>query len=86
MKSYPYARESEAVTAVIPPNDTTWHSQIIPLTTANIATKIEAIAAYTSQISTFFNGRVDLEKQIYDHATHSGGERLWQHKTNLASA
>ncbi|MCL4262878.1 MAG: PIG-L family deacetylase [Anaerolineae bacterium] len=83
-EDYPYAREQEAVTAVISPS--AWHSQTIPLTAADIAVKIEAIAAYTSQLSTFFNGRVDLEQQIHHHAAMVGGERLWQHRLNLEDA
>lgn len=78
-EDYPYARDEQAVTAVVSPVDPAWHSQTIPLTPADIAAKIEAIAAYTSQVSTFFNGRADLERQIHHHVTNVGGERLWQH-------
>ncbi|HRQ42185.1 MAG TPA: PIG-L family deacetylase [Chloroflexota bacterium] len=85
-EDYPYARDQEAVTAVLSPPDSTWHSQTIPLTAADLATKIEAIAAFTSQLSTFFNGRADLEQQIQHHATTIGGERLWQRKPNPVDA
>jgi LmbE family N-acetylglucosaminyl deacetylase len=85
-EDYPYARDEAAVTAVIPPADPTWHSQTIPLTGAAIAAKIEAIAAYTSQMSSFFNGRADLEQQIHQHAVAAGGERLWQYKPNSMDA
>lgn len=85
-EDYPYARDEAAVTAVIPPTDSTWYSQTIPLTAVDIAAKIEAIAAYTSQVSTFFNGRADLAQQIHQHAVAVGGERLWLHKPNSVDA
>lgn len=77
-EDYPYARDEAAVTAVIPPADPIWHSQTIPLTDAAIAVKIEAITAYTSQVSSFFNGRADLEQQIQHQAIKVGGERIWR--------
>ncbi|GIK56567.1 MAG: PIG-L family deacetylase [Chloroflexi bacterium] len=85
-EDYPYAREPEAVTAVLSPDSSAWHSQTIPLTAADIAIKIEAIAAYTSQLSTFFNGRADLAQQMQHHANIVGGERIWQHRPNPVGA
>jgi LmbE family N-acetylglucosaminyl deacetylase len=77
-EDFPYTRDEAALTAVIPPGDPTWHSQIIPLTSADLAAKVAAIAAYSSQLSTFFHGRADLEQQIHQYAARVGGERLWQ--------
>lgn len=90
-EDYPYAREQEAVTAVLSPGSSawhsqTWHSQTIPLTAVDIVVKIEAIAAYTSQLSTFFNGRADLTQQIQHHANMVGGERMWQRRPNPVDA
>jgi hypothetical protein len=39
--------------------------------------KIEAIAAYVSQMSTFFLDRVDLERQVHNYSKLVGGERIW---------
>jgi hypothetical protein len=49
--------------------------------------RTDAIAAYISQVDTFFNGRTDLNNQITAYAQKVGGERLWQHQQyNLQSA
>lgn len=85
-EDYPYARQQEAVTAVLSPDSSAWYSQTIPLSAADIAIKIEAIAAYTSQLSTFFNGRADLAQHIQHHANMVGGERIWQRKPNPVGA
>ncbi|MBX3057743.1 MAG: PIG-L family deacetylase [Anaerolineae bacterium] len=85
-EDYPYAREQEAVTAVLSSGSSVWHSQTIPLTAVDIVVKIEAIAAYTSQLSTFFNGRADLTQQIQHHANKVGGERMWQRRPNPVDA
>jgi LmbE family N-acetylglucosaminyl deacetylase len=81
-EDYPYVRDSAALAAVIPPDDPHWQAEIIPLTTAAIQTKIEAIAAFTSQLSTFFNGRAQLEEQIVEDTAVLGGERVWRYVRN----
>jgi len=80
-EDYPYVRDEMALTAVIPPHTTEWQARTISLSAAAVQARIEAIAAYTSQVSTFFNGRADLEKQIRHHVQKIGGERLWHKST-----
>lgn len=76
-EDYPYARRAGAVTAALgDPNQ--WQAQVIPLTAEALARKCAAIAAYQSQLSTFFRDTADLEAQVGDYATQVGGERLWQ--------
>jgi LmbE family N-acetylglucosaminyl deacetylase len=77
-EDYPYVRDIEALTAVIPPNDPHWQAITIPLQADDVAAKIEAIAAYTSQLSTFFTDRDDLVQKIEEFTDLTGGERLWQ--------
>jgi len=77
-EDYPYVRDSEALAAVIPPGSERWAQTAIALSPENLEAKIEAIAAYDSQLSTFFNGRADMEFQIRQYAQTVGGERLWQ--------
>ena len=48
---------------------------------AHTITKIEAILAYRSQISTFFTDRADLEQQVIGYANSIGGERIWKQLT-----
>jgi LmbE family N-acetylglucosaminyl deacetylase len=78
-EDYPYVRAPQALAAVIPPHDPDWQAESVSLTTAAIQTKIEAIAAFTSQLSTFFDGRAQLEKQILEDTAVAGGERLWRY-------
>ncbi len=80
-EDYPYVRDEAALAAVIPAGSGDWQAQVVPLTAAAVASKIEAIAAFQSQISTFFNGRADLAAQITNYVQKVGGERLWYRLT-----
>jgi LmbE family N-acetylglucosaminyl deacetylase len=81
-EDYPYAQKPDALATVIPdraPNGLpTWQATTIPLTEAAIQAKIAAIAAFKSQVSTFFQDTADLERQIRTFAASVGGERLWR--------
>ena len=81
-EDYPYVRDEAALAAVIPTGSGDWQAQVIPLTGTAVSAKIEAAAAFKSQISTFFNGRSDLAVQISDYVQKVGGERLWYRLTN----
>lgn len=81
-EDYPYVRDEAALTAVIPAGSGDWQAQVIPLTGTAVSAKIEAIAAYQSQMSTFFNGRADLAAQIAEYVQKTGGERLWYRLTS----
>ncbi|GAB4273258.1 MAG: PIG-L family deacetylase [Candidatus Promineifilaceae bacterium] len=78
-EDYPYVREQNALTKVIPTEEkNAWQVEIIPLTPTQISRRTDAIAAYKSQVDTFFNGRIDLNNQITAYTQKVGGERLWQ--------
>lgn len=79
-EDYPYVRDAATLERALGTAAKIWQSEIIRLTSAAVQQKIEAIAAYRSQVSTFFNGREDLEKQVRDFIRHTGGERLWQYR------
>lgn len=74
-EDYPYAAEEGALTAVL---TSTLHPSPIVLTETAVCAKIDAIWAYASQRSTFFDSRADLEKMIHDYTAQVGGERLWR--------
>jgi len=76
-EEYPYVADAGAVEKVIAAGEDTWHSQTISISTGAMEKKIEAIAAYASQISTFFLDRADLEQQVKRYAQIVGGERIW---------
>lgn len=80
-EDYPYVRDEAALAAVVPVGSGDWQSQVVPLTATAVANKIEAIASFQSQLSTFFNGRADLAAQITKYVQKVGGERLWYRLT-----
>ncbi len=76
-EDYPYAQTPGALENTIQ-IESDWRATQIPLTPAAIDAKVEAILAFASQVSTFFNGRIDLEQQLSQYANQVGGERIWQ--------
>lgn len=81
-EDYPYVGDAAALAAVIPADDPDWRVAVVPLSATAVSAKIESIAAYESQMSTFFNGRADLVTQITDYVNKAGGERLWYQVTS----
>lgn len=85
-EDYPYSADETAFTAVIPKQSQRWQCQQIPLSADAVKVKINSIAAFTSQLSTFFNGRADLEQKISAHTAKLGGERYWTQKRSGQTA
>lgn len=77
-EDYPYVRSEPATARAIPADGAGWQAQLLPVSQAGATARIEAIAAFVSQASTFFNDRADLEAQIKEQIRLDGGERLWQ--------
>jgi hypothetical protein len=50
----------------------------VALDDAALCAKFDAVAAFRSQLSTFFRDRADLEAQIGEFAARVGGERRWR--------
>jgi len=81
-EEYPYAIVPGAVDLIVSERLTEWQSQTIPIPEEVLAVKIEAIAAYISQLSTFFLHQSDLERQVHHYAQTVGGERIWRHDSS----
>jgi LmbE family N-acetylglucosaminyl deacetylase len=79
-EEYPYVQRLGGVTAVIPTDTPHWQAQIIPLTAATLQTKIEAIAAYRSQLDNLFNGRDNMAQLVTTYTQAVGGERIWRYQ------
>lgn len=77
-EDYPYVQIPGMLAEIIPPESPGWTAVTIPLSDEALQAKAKAIEAYVSQVSTFFNGRVDLLQQITAYAQSIGGERLWR--------
>ena len=75
-EDYPYACNPAKRTAVISQNHTL--ARTISISPADFAQKCHSIAAYQSQVSTFFASYADMEKQIEAYHTYLGGESLWR--------
>lgn len=81
-EDYPYAQEPGALDSVLPANQRGWEAEVVALSETAVRAKFDAIAAFKSQLSTFFNDRADLEQQVGAYIAQVGGERIW-HKQSL---
>lgn len=79
-EDYPYAQDEYDAARVMSAERLYWHSKIITLSAAALQARIAAIAAFTSQLSTFFKGYNDLVQQVTRFTRAVGGERIW-HKS-----
>jgi LmbE family N-acetylglucosaminyl deacetylase len=77
-EEFPYVLIPGAVEAVTGNGDITWAATTITLTEAALQAKIGAIAAYESQLSSFFRSREDLDNTVRHYSQTVGGERIWQ--------
>jgi LmbE family N-acetylglucosaminyl deacetylase len=77
-EDYPYASEPGALDAVLPADHTVWQAEVILLSEAALQARVESIAAFASQLSTFFNNYSDLVRQVEEHMRRVGGERVWR--------
>ena len=77
-EDYPYASEPGALAAVIGDEAWKWEDEAIALADADLAAKVAAIAAFQSQLSTFWQDEDELARAVRQHATSGGGERIWR--------
>jgi LmbE family N-acetylglucosaminyl deacetylase len=77
-EDYPYAQQPGALEQVIAAGASQWRATAIALDAAARKTKIDAILAFRSQLSTFWTDLADLERQVNGYADQVGGERNWQ--------
>ncbi len=82
-EDYPYvAREERARLAEAPVTRTsvgrTMTLEVIPLAEADLQAKLNAIAAYVSQISSFWRDQAAMETAVSEFIAQVGGEGLWR--------
>jgi LmbE family N-acetylglucosaminyl deacetylase len=77
-EDYPYVAMPGTLAQVIAPDDPAWQSLVVPLSQAALRAKYRAIAAFASQLSSFFSDQADMEAQVGAYAAQVGGERLWR--------
>ncbi len=77
-EDYPYAQQPGALHQVIPADERGWAAETVVLREEALRTKIRAIGAFKSQLSTFFVDDADLADQVRTFTAQVGGERLWR--------
>lgn len=77
-EDYPYMRIPGARDLVLAPDAVEWQARVIPLSPTAVQAKVDAIAAFKSQVGSFFANHADLEQQIAAFTSQTGGERIWQ--------
>lgn len=75
-EEFPYTLSGEALPAEVA-DEHRWRSSIVRLSTTALSARIEAIACYRSQLSTFFRDDSDLAQSVTQYSREVGGERLW---------
>jgi LmbE family N-acetylglucosaminyl deacetylase len=78
-EDYPYAQQPAALAPILA-QDGPWEALLLPVDAAALTVKVAAIAAYESQLSTFFQDAEDLERQVRSYTSAVGGERLWRRR------
>lgn len=81
-EEYPYARDAGAVEKVAQKQGLPLEAAFIPLTEDALRAKIQAIAAFESQLSTFFRDLNDMEDDVRQFNKSTGGERIWRRVSN----
>lgn len=76
-EDYPYVVwQREALAAALAGAE--WVERTLPLSRAALESKVQAIAAYTSQLRPLFGGRWRMAFRVRSFARRRGGERVWR--------
>lgn len=76
-EEFPYVyRGSEQLFGKEP--DVDWKMELIAISSDALATRIQAMSLYRSQLSTFFEDGQDLSTQVEAYVRKVGGERIWR--------
>lgn len=88
-EEYPYVAQPEALDKAIPAAKRgDWQTGVTPLSAAALRNKTAAVAAFASQVGTFFADQSDMASQLESQAASVasqpqdvGGERYWRQVT-----
>lgn len=75
---YPYVRWEAPTQRALPVDAAGWQAQVVPVSAAGVRARITAVAAFASQVGSFFRDQADLEAQLTAQVQSIGGERLWR--------
>lgn len=74
-EEWPYSRRRRDVRKVI--RGAGWRGRVVPVSAAGLEAKVEAVAAYTSQIAPLFGGRLRMRYRVRRDVRRAAGERIW---------
>jgi len=77
-EEYPYVVSHDAMLEKLF-NDSKWQPMTVAVEDDALAARIQAIACYGSQLSTFFDDYDDISRSVCEYLQKVGGERLWHH-------
>lgn len=82
-EDYPYAQQPGKLAQVVDPvceqaGGFQWAAEVIAIDERALRAKYAAVAAFRSQLSTFFRDQADLEAQVGGYVNVVGGERWWR--------
>ena len=76
-EDYPYVQwQPTSLEAILQPPEA-WEPVVFPLSEAAIKARIEAIAAYQSQLGMLFSGEETMARLVREQVAATGGERHW---------
>lgn len=79
-EDFPYARDPQALDAAL--EGGRWTAELVPLSERALQARVDAIACYRSQLSTFWGGRDEMSAAVREYAALAGGgkptERYWR--------
>ena len=76
-EDYPYAAKLGYLRRVLGDDLRAWRPDVQEITPPGLGAKFDAVWAYRSQMSTFFDSRKEMEMQVGGYIELVGGERLW---------
>jgi LmbE family N-acetylglucosaminyl deacetylase len=74
---FPYVLDQRAVLEEL--EQQAWKSELFPISTSGQRAWEQAVAAYQSQISTFWSGIPEMQAALRAYARRETGVRLWKH-------
>lgn len=77
-EDYPYAQKDPAAIAAALGETDKWRSSLIVLTADEVAARIDAIGAYTSQLFAVFGSAEAMPGLVREYIASTGGERYWE--------
>jgi LmbE family N-acetylglucosaminyl deacetylase len=77
-EDFPYVENRGYLRRVLGDDLRLWRPDVFEVSERGMQAKFNAIWAFSSQLSTFFGGREEMEARVGGYCERAGGERLWR--------